>query len=100
MKVEFSKQNVETMEKALKKWGLQVQIGQAIEECAELIVALQKYTNRKPTAQALDDVLNEIADVEMLLAQLRLAFGMDCNDLRQRMDAQFKKLEQYLIEEE
>ncbi|MCL2036290.1 MAG: hypothetical protein FWG83_02740 [Oscillospiraceae bacterium] len=97
MKVEFTESEIQTMHKALESWGLEAQIGVAVEECAELIVALQKYVNRsiKPST---DDILDEIADVEIMLAQIRLALDLDDNTLRERIERKFNKLGKYFNE--
>ena len=99
MKVEFCKKEIEAMQKALNRWGLEAQIGQAIEECAELIVALQKYVNRTPQADSTERILDEIADVEMMLAQLRLALNIDDETLRKKMEYKFDRLAMYLTED-
>ena len=44
MKVEFAANEIQIMHKALSQWGINAQVGQTVEECAELIVALQKYS--------------------------------------------------------
>ena len=96
MKVEYGKSEIETMQKALDQWGLEAQIGQAVEECAELIVALQKYVNRTSQAGNAEKILDEIADVEMMLAQLRLALNIDDEALQQRIKYKFDMLAEYL----
>ena len=56
-------------EKAVLKWGVQPQINQAMEECAELIQALNKFSRHKlidPT-----NLIEEIADVEIMLSQIK-----------------------------
>ena len=81
MNVQFTENEVKTMQTALDQWGLNAQVGQTIEECAELIVVLQKYINRTERPEV-DDILGEIADVEMMLAQMRLSLGIDNDALR------------------
>ena len=98
MKVEFTGTEIATMQAALDHWGLNAQVGQTIEECAELIVALQKYINRTPNPDAIDNITDEIADVEMMLAQMRLVLGIDDNTLRKRIEYKFERLNQYLEE--
>jgi len=96
MNVKFNEDEVAVMQTALDCWGLGAQLAQTVEECAELIVALQKYINRSPSAEAVDNILGEIADVEIMLAQMRLVLGIDDIVLRKRMDEKFVKLKQYL----
>ncbi|MCL2372458.1 MAG: hypothetical protein FWC78_03550 [Defluviitaleaceae bacterium] len=100
MTVHFTQRQVKTMQAALAQWGEAAQVGQAVEECAELIVALQKYINRSPQPGMADKILDEIADVEMNLAQMRLVLGIDDEALHQRVVQKFEKLEQYLAKDE
>jgi len=46
MTTTFTLRQLALMQAELDTWGLQAQVGQTIEEAAELIVALQKHTNR------------------------------------------------------
>ena len=98
MKVQFTESEVKTMQTALDRWGLNAQVGVAVEECAELIVVLQKYVNRSKKPDV-DEILDEIADVEMMLAQMRLSLGIDDDTLRKRIECKFGKLNQYLLDE-
>ena len=96
MKVEFTDAQVAAMQVALDKWGISAQAGQTVEECAELIVALQKQFNRSPAPETTKGVLDEMADVEIMLAQMRLALGIGDDAFRKRIDEKFEKLEQLL----
>jgi NTP pyrophosphatase (non-canonical NTP hydrolase) len=100
MKVEFTDAEIKTMQTALEQWGPNAQVGQAVEECAELIVALQKYVNRTPQPNMKENILDEIADVEMMLAQIRLALDIDDATLRKRIEHKFERLSQYLLKDE
>ena len=95
MKIDFTKDQIETMQTALDKWGLNAQVGQTIEECAELIVVLQKYINRTEHP-AIDKIVDEIADVEIMLGQMRLALGIDDKHIAERIAQKFERLNQYL----
>ena len=96
MKIQFTDAEVNIMQAALDKWGINAQVGQTVEECAELIVALQKYVNRTPQPGMIENILDEIADVEMMLAQMRLVLGISDGTLRKRIEYKFEKLNQYL----
>lgn len=54
---------------AIDKWGLWEQVRQAQEECTELALALRHWERGKVGTGA---VATEIADVEIMLEQLRL----------------------------
>ena len=99
MTVHFSEDEIKTMQTALDRWGLNAQAGQTVEECAELIVALQKYVNRSQP-EMIENILDEIADVEMMLAQMRLVLSIDDDTLRKRIEYKFEKLNQYLSDDE
>jgi hypothetical protein len=96
MKIEFSDDEVASMQAAIDKWGVEAQAGQTIEECAELIVALQKHFNRTPTPETADAIVDEIADVEMMLAQMRYAFCVSDDAFRRRLDEKFAKFKTHL----
>jgi len=100
MKVQFSEDEIKIMQKCLDQWGLNAQVGQTVEECAKLIVALQKYVNRTPSTGMVENIFDEIADVEMMLGQMRLVLGIDDDTLRKRIEYKFERLNQYLSRDE
>jgi NTP pyrophosphatase (non-canonical NTP hydrolase) len=63
--------DAEIYEKAIAKWGVPAQIRMAIEECAELIVALTKW-GRKVNGTTHEHVCEEIADVEIMIKQVKI----------------------------
>ncbi len=63
------KTDKELMQMALKEWGTQSQLDMVIEECAELIDAIQKWRRHRIIAV---EVLEEAVDVELCLGQLKL----------------------------
>jgi len=64
----------ELYQEALILWGEDVQVAIAIEEMAELIQALIKLERDRRDAND-DKVREEIADVEIMMEQLRILFG-------------------------
>jgi NTP pyrophosphatase (non-canonical NTP hydrolase) len=69
-------------DRAIKKWGEMGQLDQMIEECAELIVALNKYKRMKNyIAQkkegVMENLYEELADVKLCLEQMEFMFGKD-----------------------
>lgn len=71
MKVEVVNQ-ASVLEEAIKTYGVESQVNMAIEECAELINALEKYRRGRIGGLA---VITEIADVQIMCAQLEIIFG-------------------------
>ena len=60
--------------KAICKWGEQAQYDQTVEECAELIASLQHFARGKVDK---DTVVDELADVFLMVGQLTYMFGED-----------------------
>ena len=96
MKIQFSESQVGLIKEALEKRGETAQINKTVEECAELIVALQKYMSLPKLPGTTDGILDEIADVEMMLAQMRYTLGISDNDLHERIQRKFELLSGYL----
>lgn len=72
-------------DRALSVWGREAQIRMAQEECAELIVAINKWSR---SASAEHNVIEEVADVEIMCGQMRIILGDKSID-----DAKARKLE-------
>jgi NTP pyrophosphatase (non-canonical NTP hydrolase) len=68
-------QQQKVLKSAIDNFGIDKQLDMVVEECAELIQAIQKY-KRCRSEQILDTkVFEEVADVEIMLKQFRLMFG-------------------------
>ena len=63
---------------AVLKWGVEDQVEQAIEEMAELTVALQHA--KRAREGAAENMVEEIADVFIMMAQLRQVVGPELVD--------------------
>lgn len=66
------KKNKEIFEECVKQWGIKAQMGMVVEECAELIQAISKVNREKPGS--VDNLLEELADVELMVEQMRYYF--------------------------
>lgn len=62
---------------AIDKWSEEIQIDIAVEECAELIRAIQKFKRHGPSAELIHNLIEEIADVSIMIEQLTIIFGID-----------------------
>ena len=69
MKVELDEM---VLKEAIETYGADAQIMMAVEECAELVDALMKYRRGRNNTF---DVVTEIADVQIMCAQLEMIFG-------------------------
>lgn len=67
------------LKEAIKSWGIKAQTEMLIEECAELIQAISKYNraNDSDIQKRFENIAEEIADVEILLDQMRIIFKND-----------------------
>lgn len=70
----FSKEKQrEICAKTIRTFGENAQCIKAMEECGEMVHALaRKVLNQDPN---LDNICEEIADVEILMEQMRVIFG-------------------------
>ena len=58
---------------ALKKWGIVAQLEMAQEEATELALAVRKHI-RKDNTDSFNHMIEEIADVEIMIAQIETMF--------------------------
>ncbi|MCD8308913.1 MAG: hypothetical protein LUD19_03580 [Clostridia bacterium] len=84
---------------AIAEHGAEAQTRQCMEECAELIAALNKYLRvtaggqdaykhdgeRMNVEEAKNGVLEEMADVQIMLDQMRLIYGSDDAQKEQKL---------------
>lgn len=62
-------------QRALKTWGKEPQMLQAIEEMSELIKEILKNINRGK--DNLTEIIEETADVEIMLGQLKVCYDIE-----------------------
>ena len=80
---------------AINHYGANQQIDVAIEEMAELTQALIKtnrYATCKDYKRLRDNVIEEIADVEIMLAQLRIIYAISEKEINDRKAEKIKRL--------
>ncbi|MCW9050187.1 MAG: antitoxin [Deltaproteobacteria bacterium] len=89
------KEEQQLMEKlyqaTLEKWGEEAQYDQAVEECAELIAALKHFRRGKIERHV---VIDELADVTLMLGQLTWMFGED--QVKSAVETKLAKLQKLL----
>lgn len=84
-------------QRALDEWGEYSQLDQAVEEMAELILAINKYkrTNMdlgKKKDEIMENLIEEIADVKMCIEQLEMMLGKGkVNDMLDKKMDKFLK---------
>lgn len=82
---------------AVKTFGAETQIDKAIEECGELIRALSRYKHPDVYDPVVveENLLEEMADVGIMLDQLRIIAGASEEEQR---EAKLLRLKQYMEE--
>ncbi|MDD3263439.1 MAG: antitoxin [Candidatus Nanoarchaeia archaeon] len=65
--------NIELYKKIIEIRGKDSQCHQAMEECAELTVALSHYVRKRPNS--IEEIIEELGDVEIMIQQLKVMFG-------------------------
>ena len=76
--------------KIAEHYGYEAQSNQLVEECAELIQAVSKYRRSRGKGQvttekeqvALDNLVEEIADVEIMLEQIKYLLQIPEEDIQ------------------
>jgi len=75
----LNKERLEIYKQAKIQWGIDSQVNMAVEELAELIVALQHLRRQDSWGdrEALLSVTDEIADVEIMLEQVKYMLNIN-----------------------
>jgi len=69
----MTKHENEIIRRAMKKYGLERQLGMLVEEAAEVIQASMKYLNKRVTSP--EALISEIADLSNMIDQMALVWG-------------------------
>jgi NTP pyrophosphatase (non-canonical NTP hydrolase) len=65
----MTKEEMEIYKDAVEEWGTTAQLDQTIEECAELITAINKWKRRRITPE---ELMDEVVDVGIMIEQMRI----------------------------
>ena len=83
----------------LEKYGYNEQERLAMEECSELIQAINKAHRAEAKGEAIHHLTEEIADVLIMIEQLKLIYEIDDGDIQRwvnyKQERQFKRMNQY-----
>lgn len=87
--------NNEILQKAIDKWGVSAQLEMVIEECLELALSLQKLKRLRGNAEEKEaNVIDEIADVKIMIKQIEKIFPID--KINTRIDFKMNRLSERL----
>jgi len=79
----------ETLRAALRRFGFTEQARMLQEECGELIAAINRWFRDRN--DAFEAMVEEMADVEILIDQMRLVYGAEIDEARARKLARLKE---------
>jgi len=82
-------------DKVLKKWGISSQLNMLIEECAELIVAINHLKRKRIST---DNLFEECADVSILIEQMEQFYGS--KEIEKWKKLKLKRLGEYFTQTE
>lgn len=88
------KDPIPVLQKAISKYGEEAQLDVAVEEMAELIKEIIKS---KRGVSNYYQITEEVADVSIMITQIRLICGIRDEDLINAMDLKIKRLEKRLL---
>ena len=91
------KTGAEKIRAIARHYGKEPQMGVAQEECAELIQAISKIRRKGETVETLDNLVEEIADVSIMCAQLEELFGVRASvawHMHQKLERQLERIEE------
>lgn len=80
-----------TLTIAINKWGETAQLDMVVEECSELIKAVQKYKRKKDRPQV-ENLIEETVDVLIMIEQLKIIFGISSEVIHQLAEAKISRL--------
>lgn len=86
-------QRLMIIEDIASQYGLLSQLDMMVEECGELIVAINHYKRQRVKE---DEVIEEIADVWIVLVQLALLLGQ--KDVIEMVDKKLRRVERVINE--
>lgn len=76
---------IKAMKKIVEFYGEREQFTQLMEECCELAIAINKW-RRKTTITNYDNIIEEIADVEIMVDQIKMILNIDDCDINRLKD--------------
>lgn len=77
--------------KSIEVYGKEAQSRQAMEECAELVQAINKCLRYPNKEECKDNLIEEIADVEIMLYQLKEMFYINETEIHEWKEKKAKR---------
>ncbi len=88
---------METLERAISTFGADAQITKLCEECAELVTAVVHRRDHRDTN---DHVAEEMADVTLMMVQMRIIFGIDEREIDKWLAYKLERLRERIASDD
>lgn len=89
----------ELLHQAINTWGVEAQCDMIVEECLELALAVQKLKRKRGDQEAkITAIIDEIADVRIIIEQAMIIFADPENRIQERIDFKMNRLKERLAE--
>lgn len=99
MKIEFDAEDQWCMKQAIELWGIDAQIHQTVEEAGEFLAALSKHYWRDKKEGTRIDLIDEMFDLELMLAQLRMMLEVTEEEFNERKACKMEKFKKQMIQQ-
>ena len=80
------------LEENIKEHGVVLETVIAMEECAELIQAISKVKRYGFVGEYRDNLIEEIADVSIVIREIMMIFGLSVGDINEVIDSKIQRI--------
>ena len=80
------------LEENIKEHGVVLETVIAMEECAELIQAISKVKRYGFVGEYRDNLIEEIADVSIVIREIMMIFGHSVGDINEVIDSKIQRI--------
>ena len=84
------------LEENIKEHGVVEETVIAMEECAELIQAISKVKRYGFVGEYRDNLIEEIADVGVVIREIMMIFGISVGDINEVFDSKIQRIKSRL----
>ena len=84
------------LEENIKEHGVVLETVIAMEECAELIQAISKVKRYGFVGEYRDNLIEEIADVSIVIREIMMIFGLSVGDINEVIDSKIQRIKKRL----
>ena len=86
------------LEENIREHGVVEETVIAMEECAELIQAISKVKRYGFVGEYKDNLIEEIADVSIVIREIMMIFGLSDGDINEVIDSKIQRIKSRLEE--